>query len=564
MKKRIDMSLTAILSLAWLIGGCDYSSREYGEVDDNTSDQPNILLIVADDLGYSDIGVYGGEINTPNIDRLARDGIQLTDFHTGMSCAPTRAMLLTGIDHHRVGLGASEETLNLFAPHLRAYPGYEGFLNANVPTLPELLRGVGYRTYMTGKWHMGSADDNSPRSRGFDRSFVLLDGAAGHFNDKQVVPGSEKETVTYREDGEITALPDGFYSSRFYAHKLIDYLESDNNNSQPFFAYLAFTAPHWPIQAPDESIEKYAGRYDDGFEALFQERLQRQKALGLVAESVVGQPLPPGAAKWSQLSEEARRQSARSMEVYAAMVDDMDRYIGEVIQTLKDTGQYENTLVVFISDNGADARALARTPALQKLAEICCDNSTENLGRPDSFVLYGPEWARASTAPGKFFKSFPTQGGVRNPAIISFPKLGVGGARYQEFASVLDLVPTFLELAGAEYPAGESPGESPTRLQGASLVPVIEGGTEPIHSDDYAMGWETLGRRALRRGDWKVVSLPPPLGNSEWQLYNLQTDPAESRDVSTDHPEVLTELIAAWDIYAKTNGVVQPESGATR
>ena len=404
-----------------LFAGCGELPRANGKNEARVSQRPNILLIVADDLGYSDIGVFGGEIDTPNLDALAKDGIQLTNFHTAPACSPTRAMLMSGTDSHLAGLGSTAELMDRVAPELRSHAGYEGFLNFRVAALPELMRDAGYRTYMTGKWHLGLEEHTSPHARGFEQSFALLEGAAGHFDDRQVVPGAGRNTAMFRENGKITQLPDDFYSSRFYANKLIDYLTSEKDSKRPFFAFLAFTAPHWPLQAPEESIARYHGAYDEGYEVVFERRLKRQKELNLVDASVNGQPLLPGTMPWNALSDEERKRLARSMEIYAAMVDDMDRYIGKVVQTLQDLGQYDNTVIFFMSDNGADPKDFPRLPMWAPFVQSCCDNSYSNLGKANSFVGYGPGWARVSAAPGKLHKSTTAQGGISSPAIVRHP-----------------------------------------------------------------------------------------------------------------------------------------------
>ena len=519
-------------------------------------ERPNILLIVADDLGYSDLGVFGSEINTPNLDALAKEGIQLTNFHVATNCSPTRAMLLSGTDSHLAGLGTMAEVMDLETPEYRAYPGYEGYLNFRIAALPELLRDAGYRTYMTGKWHLGLEEHTSPHARGFDKTFVLLEGAAGHFNDMQVVPGTDRSRALFRENGKITRPPDDFYSSRDYAHKLIEYLKGEKNSGKPFFAFLSFTAPHWPLQAPEESIAKYKGVYDEGYEVAFERRLERQKELKLVNKAVDGQPLLPGSKHWQELSDEERKRSARLMEIYAAMVDDMDKYIGDVIRTLKDLGQYGNTFIFFMSDNGADAGNPARLPMFRKLIESCCDNSYANMGNADSFLAYGHEWARVSTVPGKFFKSNTTQGGILSPAIIHYPGTENAGGRYDEFLTVMDVAPTVLSLAGLEHPGTSYRDREVYPLQGSSMTPVLNGVARPIHGKDYTMGWELRNHRALRKQDWKIVMSQPPLGDGQWKLHNLKDDPSESNDLSQVYPGIFETMIQHWEDYAEENGVV--------
>ena len=319
------------------------------------SQRPNILLIVADDLGYSDLGAYGGEISTPNLDSLAREGIMFSQFYTSPMCSPTRAMLLTAMDSHRTGLGNLAERL---ADNQKGQPGYEGYLNSRVITLAEVLRDAGYRTYMTGKWHLGSPSEGAdPSQRGFAKSFALLDAGAGYFNNMLPLMGPGK--AEYSENGKmLESLPEDFYSTRFYAEKLIEYLEEDAGDNNPFFAYLAFTAPHFPLQAPAESIAKYRGAYDEGYDALHAQRLKRLQNMGLIATDIKPFPRSLTEQAWEDLPAQSQAAESRRMEIYAAMIDDLDNYVGKVIDYLKSRGKYDNTVIFFMSDNGAEGHLL--------------------------------------------------------------------------------------------------------------------------------------------------------------------------------------------------------------
>ena len=322
--------------------------------------RPNFLVIVADDLGFSDIGAFGGEIDTPNLDRLAHAGIRFTDFHSAPACSPTRSMLLTGTDHHIAGIGTMFEVT---PPGFQGPPGYEGYLNDRVAALPELLHDAGYLTLMAGKWHLGMTIDRSPWARGFDRSFALLPGGASHYG---TVTGDLLPAMSrYAEDDQFVTVPADFYSSDFYADTLLRYFRERTDDERPFFAYLPFQAPHWPLQAPAETIAKYRGRYDDGPDALREARLAALKRLGLCPPDVVPHPVvPDGEPEWDEMSADAQALSARSMEVYAAMVDRMDHNIGRVIDYLTETGELDNTVVIFLSDNGAEGAIVEAIPIL--------------------------------------------------------------------------------------------------------------------------------------------------------------------------------------------------------
>ena len=523
--------------------------------------RPNFLVIVADDLGFSDIGAFGSEIETPNLDRLANAGIRFTDFHSAPACSPTRSMLLTGTDHHIAGIGTMVEVV----PQLRGQPGYEGFLNDRVVALPELLRDAGYLTLMAGKWHLGMTIDRTPWARGFERSFALLPGGASHYAN---VPGDFIPMMSrYTEDDQFVTVPDDFYSSDFYADTLLRYFRERTDDDQPFFAYLPFQAPHWPLQAPEETIAKYRGRYDDGPDALRQERLAALKRLGLVPSDVVPHPVvPDGEAEWSELSADEKALSARSMEVYAAMVDRMDHNIGKVVDYLAETGELDNTVVVFLSDNGAEGAILESLPILGGaiVAEIekNWDNSLDNAGAANSFIWYGPRWAQAATAPSRLHKAFTSEGGIRVVGFATWP----GFDRQQQigtaFSTVMDIAPTFLELAGVAHPGTEYQGREVAPMRGRSLLPYLSGDTESVHDDLAGTGWELFGRYAIRQGDWKALHLPQPYGPGAWQLYDLSADPGEINDLAASYPDKLAELLVLWERYVSETGVIlDPVSG---
>lgn len=513
--------------------------------------KPNILLIVADDLGFTDLGAFGSEIPTPTLDSLAQSGIVLTNFYTAPACSPTRAMLMSGTDNHLAGLGTMAEFLNAAAPVVRGKPGYEGFLNDRVAPLPRLLRDAGYDTFMAGKWHLGKSKQHSPAARGFDKSFVLLEGGAGHFNDLGLT--ADEPTATYREDGELVELPKDFYSTRFYAERLIRYLRSRENGDKPFFAYLAYSAPHWPLQAPDESIARHKGRYSKGYRAVLTERLERQKALGLIPVDADIERYTTMLPAWESLSTEERMVAERRMEIYAAMIDDLDRYTGSVIDAIQRMGQMDNTLIIFMSDNGAMDKGM---PQFHRWAAQCCDNSYDNMGKPDSYLFAGDEWARVSTGILRGLKGQTTEGGIRVPAIIYYPPSSTRGVQYGHFLSVMDVLPTLLDVAGQEHPGTRYHGREVHPVKGRSFAPLIFGDQAPVQDGDYSMGWELFGGKALRQGDWKLVFDPKPKGDSRWHLYNLAEDPAESQDLAERESERLKTMIALWEQYVQDNGVM--------
>lgn len=506
--------------------------------------RPNILLIVADDLGFSDIGAFGGEIDTPNLDALAKEGLRLTDFHTAATCSPTRSMLLSGVDHHIAGIGSMAE---LTVEEQQGKPGYEGYLNDRVAPFPALLKQAGYRTYMTGKWHLGLTEERSPTARGFEKSFALLRGADDHY----AQPWSTKIDPAqpyYREDGKLTTVPPDFYSSNFYGDKLVSYLKAGQGDNKPFFAYLAFTAPHWPLQAPEDVIAKYEHRYDAGYEAIRAERIERQKARGILPKDFQPAKALSLWPRWRRLTVPQQKQEARRMAVYAAMVDVLDQNVGKVVKQLKDSGQYDNTVIIFISDNGAEGNFVG-----DRYAQIPRDNSVGNVGKASSYVAYGPNWAQVSALPFNLFKGYSYEGGTTVPMIVRFPAHLGGGQVSAASGHVTDIAPTLLELAGARYP-DRFDGHEVASLQGQSLLPFLTGKQALVHKR-FDKGWELFGQKAYRQGDWKIVYSVPPFGPGDWQLFNLKVDRAEQNNLASQHPEKVAELKAAYANYVKLNGV---------
>lgn len=517
----------------------------------------NLLLILADDLGYSDLGAFGGEIRTPHLDRLAQRGTRLTSLYASPFCSPSRAMLLTGVDNHRTGYGDME---SLMVPQQKGKPGYEGFLNERVMPVSQTLREAGYRTLMAGKWHLGSREEHSPAARGFDRSFAVTRGAVDHFGGPYALaPKDRQADDTYRENGKEWQPPrQGFYASEVFADKLIAYLDETRGDDKPFFAYLAFTAPHWPIQAPDEDIARVGARYDVGYTAIRDARLQRMQAMGLVDSPTAAAPHAAW-PEWNALTAEQRASESRRMAVYAAMVENMDRQIGRVLAHLESQGQLENTFVLFLSDNGADGHSIHDFGRPQAMKQHGIDNSTANIGRKGSFADYGPGWAQVSTTPFRLYKTFMYEGGIAVPAIAAGPGVVQGAIRHSP-AHVTDLAPTLMALAQAQVqlePGMHAP-------HGRPLLDWLAGRSVRPHPKDHAFAWELGGRKAVRKDNWKLVQANPPWGSGEWELYDLARDRAEQNDLARRHPEKTKELLQDWQKYVAANGVLEIEGLARR
>ena len=522
--------------------------------------RPNILVIVVDDMGFSDLGSFGGEIDTPNLDRLAYAGVRFSRFHAMPACSPTRAALLTGVDPHRAGLGSLFEELS---PNQKGRPGYEGHLNERVVSIATLLRDAGYRTYLSGKWHLGNTPEQGPHSQGFERSFALLSGGASHFADMRPAYHPDPEaTASYVEDDRLLArLPADFaYSTQFYVDRLLHYLKAGEESEQPFFAVLAFTAPHWPLQAPDKAIEKYAERYLEGYDVLYRQRRARVAELGLLPVSAEP-PRPPKAAPWDRLSPAERRSQARAMAVYAAMIDEIDVHSGRLLDYLAATRRLDDTLVIFLSDNGPEGHDLDETwpadlfPAIRRVIDERHDFRYESMGRPGSYTLYGAGWARAGSPGLRLYKGFPSEGGTRVAAFMHYPA-GIGGGRIVSApVSVEDLAPTILDYAGVARHRGNYRGRTVDPMVGLSLAPMLAGA--PFHP--RVRGVELLGKYALTDGDWKLLVMPPPYASGQAELYNVTNDPGESQNLAAGHPEKLAEMLGQWRRYEAENGVILPD-----
>ncbi|CAG2018185.1 unnamed protein product [Fusarium graminearum] len=585
---------------------------------DGTSKRPNFLFILADDLichrlhsylsnGFSDIGCYGAEIETPNIDRLASEGIRMLNHHAAAACSPTRAMLLSGTDAQLGGLGVLIEYKGneKGAKRYGGKAGYEGYLTENVATIPEILEDNGYYTAMSGKWHLGMRDAQGPWNRGFQKAFAMLPGCCNHYGWEPVqekfpvggrpihAEGGKKVdmydfTVVFIPDyTDVSASrtpnkkedPNGLYSTDAYTDNLIQYFEerTEQDKEKPFFAYLPYTAPHWPLQCSKAQRDKYKGMYDDGPYALRERRLKKLVDLGIIDKSVIPHQVETetmGVGEWDDLSPEEKKLSSRAMEAYAGMVDSIDVNIGKVVDYLKPTGEYDNTFIVFMSDNGAEGAALF-----------------------NSFTWLGPLWAQASTVPSRLFKCFPSQGGILVPCIVK-PPTGTfhssfkPGSFDRSFSTVMDFAPTFIDLAGVSLPSssGKAPpaetgdgaaalakttvhfrGRSVHTIRGKSWVPFFSRAQKvednelwTIHSSTEPVGWELFARGALRKGNWKIVHISKQeggagVGDEGWELFNVVDDPGETHNLAESNPKKLQELLVHWDEYVVECGVVWGE-----
>lgn len=529
---------------------------------DEAKTLPNFLIIVVDDAGMADFGSFGGEIDTPWLDEIAEKGIRFSNFHTAPTCSPTRAMLLTGLTPHQAGLG---NMIEMLAPNQKGSPFYRGKLNDQAITLSSILQAKGYHTYISGKWHLGGSEDTIPRARGFDRSFTLISGGASHFVDmKPAYHPDPKATAPFMKDGKmLKKLPDNFvYSTQFFVDELIDYLEADKGDGKPFFAMLTYTAPHWPLQAPAETIKKYEGRYDKGYDWLRKQRLEKQKQLGIIPETAVENGASPKYVPWAELTEEQKRTERRAMEIYAAMIDEIDQHSGRLFEYLKQRELFDDTVILFLSDNGPEGHDLDETWPADEFPKIRAninqrfDFSYENMGHPNSYVFYGHGWARAGSPALGLYKGFPTEGGIRTPAFI-YHKDFIGKEITDRYFSVQDVTPTILEILGISHPSIVDKALAP--MSGHSMLNALKDKDLLHQEQNLIAGGELFGKYYIRKGQWKMIHMPKPHGSGKWQLYNLKTDMAEANDVFDKHPEIVAELKAEWADYAEKNGVILPD-----
>lgn len=531
-----------------------------------------MVILIADDMGYSDIGAFGSEIQTPNIDRLAKEGMSFTNFHVGATCSPTRSMLISGADNHRVGLGNMHE---IMADNQFDQPGYEGHLNNSAVSIADVLSDAGYNTYMAGKWHLGGTEDSIPAAKGFKRSFALAESGADNWVEMPYAPMYDR--VHYFENDKLVTLPeDKPFSSDFWTQKIIDFIEADRAEDKPFLVWLGYQAVHYPHQAPKEFIDKYDGVYDDGWEVLRQARFESQKKHGIVpASAALDAKLDKSTVDdwkqpdWDALSEEEKRFNARRMQTYAGMLDNMDHNIGKLTAYLEEIGELDNTLIIFLADNGADPNLLSLNPAYRPWYE---ENYTytymedykgdyTTMGQKGSFADYGPGWATAANTPHSYFKTFSTEGGLRVPFIAWFPGKIAADSKTDAFAYVKDVYPTILEMIGVEKPGATYKGRTVFPPTGTSAWPLLTGNSDTVHPADKAIGYELAGSSAIFRGNFKLAKNPPPKGTGQWELYDIQKDPAETNDLSDKYPDVTKELIAAYAEYEKANGVIPVPEG---
>jgi arylsulfatase len=549
MLSRLQIFTHAALALSI---GWSYTVTAQETAPGNAS-RPNIVLILADDLGFTDISTFGGEIDTPNIAALATEGISFSNYHTAGSCAPARAMLLTGVDSHRNGVPNIPEAL---PPEQLLHENYQGVLNDKVVTLATMLQDAGYHTYMTGKWHLGHTPELLPSARGFDRTIAMADTGADNWDQRPYLPIYEQ--ANWYADGERHTLPDDFYSSKYFIDKTIEFIGENEADGEPFFAYVPFQAVHMPVQAPREFSDKYAGVYDEGWTVMREKRRLAAEAAGVVprnTEAIV----TPGTLEWESLTAEQKIHHARRMEVYAGMVDAMDMHIGRLMSYLKEIGEYDNTIFVFTSDNGAEGSNLIGVNGRSMLANffdrVGYNSDLETLGEPNSFNAIGPNNATVAASPLAYYKFYASEGGLRVPLVMSGPGINKRDALTDEFTFVTDLTPTILSLAGLEQHSGSWKDSPIEEIIGLDFSDFLAGDESEIHSDEQAIGYELGGNRALFKGDYKLVFNRSAINDQNWHLFNIKTDPGEAHDLANEQPQRYQQMLKEYEEYASRNNV---------
>lgn len=520
-----------------------------GLLADAAKPRPNILLILADDMGYSDIGCFGSEIPTPNLDALAANGLRFSQFYNTARCSPTRAALLTGLHPHQAGMGTLAEDPGKQA-RAGTPPGYQEYLNERCVTLAEVLRPAGYHTYMSGKWHLGyHGQEKWPRQRGFDRYYGILSGASSYLSPK-TPRGLTLDTTPLPAADSKT-----YYTTDAFTDYALQFLHEQTDDA-PFFLYLAFNAPHWPLHARPDDIEKFKGQYRAGWDRLRAQRFAKQKHLGIITSDIALSPRDDAVRAWDDLTDEQKSQLDYRMAVYAAQVHRMDHNIGRLVEHLRATEKLANTVILFLSDNGGCAEPYTDLGggAFTAINQPSAGGPGNKESQGEGGSSYGTGWANASNTPFRRYKSRLHEGGISTPLIVHWPSgmKAKSGSIDSTPGYLTDIMPTVLELTGTTYPAKTRTGDSSFPLVGRSLSPVIAG--QPLQESVRWFFWEQYNNKAVRHGDWKAVQPAEP--GSPWELYNLSQDRSELHDLAAAEPTRLNALTAAWQAWATSHQVL--------
>lgn len=535
MKKKLKISIG--IALVFLSGCTLNKSNTPSKVPD---ERPNIILILADDMGFSDLGSYGGEVATPHLDQLASNGRRFTQFYNYARCCPTRASLMTGAYPHQVGIGHMTNTPKNFEQHDLGLPEYRGFLTKNSVTIAEVLKEAGYATMMSGKWHLGISDTSKyPLQRGFEKFYGLVAGASNYFNPTH-------PRGLFLNNDALNVEDDNYYTTDAFTDYALKFIEESKkeNEEKPFFLYLGYTAPHWPLQASQEDIDKYKGKYIEGWTALREARFQKMKELGIINKN--WQLTEQDAREWDSLSEDKKKEMDLRRAIYSAMIDRMDQNIGRLLGYLENEKMMKNTLIIFLSDNGACAEVSELGNGPQKQLET----------KEGYFLTYGRAWANASNTPFKEYKHYVHEGGISTPFIVHWPKLikeELRGKKVDEYGFLPDIMSTFIDVAKTKYPE-KYKGNTIVKSAGKSLLPLLEGKEFRLHNEPIF--WEHEGHKAVRLGQYKLVSKWRSNVFTTWELYDMKKDRTEMKDLSMEHPDLVNKMAKMYQEWATENNVL--------
>ncbi|MEZ8435317.1 arylsulfatase [Vibrio splendidus] len=517
--------------------------------------QPNVLIITADDMGFSDVGAFGSEIQTPTIDSIANEGLRFNNYYTNPLCTPTRTSLMSGVDHHRAGAG----TMGLFtAPNQKDKPGYEGFLREEFVTLGDLMKGAGYTTFVSGKWDLGRFPNLIPRARGFDRDFVMLDDHGSHYS--MLAMWEEAPKLQFTEDGKyLKELPDNYYSSKTYTDKMLSFMKDNKaKDDKPFFAFLSYQAPHDPLHVDEPWRSMYQGQYDKGWSAVRLARYNKQKEQGIIPEFTELAERYWFVPDSEMLAPIVRAALGREMELYAGLMTNMDHHLNRVIQYLKDSGEYDNTMILFFGDNGPEGNGtfdrittFGTKNYIFKARNWSDQGDIRLQGTENNYTELDPGWAQVSAAPFFGHKDFALEGGIRNALIVKPAKDSPHkpGSIRNDFMHVQDIFLTLAEMTNQDFPNGYT--------QAKSWLEMLNDPEATVRTGEDWFGWESGNSRALRRGEWKISNNIKPWGNEQWQLYNIEKDLSERYDLADKHPEILNELVSIYENeYVPKNNVI--------
>lgn len=572
-------TLLGIALSAVIITGCGPTSEKNATPEANNIEQkqPNILLLVGDDIGFGDLEAYGSEIPTPNMNRIADAGVRFTNFHASPVCSVTRAMLMTGCNNIEVGLGAFDYS---FYPPTKGVAGYEGYLTRNTVTIAELLKDAGYDVYKSGKWHLGgeAAGGEGPLEWGFTKEFGILSGGSNHWNNYAMTPDfSDPNGLNVKREEHFTLngahydRPNGVYSGELYTNQMLNFIKEGHAENKPWFAYMAFTTAHFPIQAPPELIDKYYEKYLElGFAGLKKSRYQSLKAKGLITETAIEPEFNEITHKWESLSEEEQKIQAKVMATYAAMIEDQDNRTGEILDYLKESGQLDNTLVIYVTDNGPEGFEATHpktgNPEMAHWIETQFDQSFEAIGTANSEHTIGVSWANASTGGLQWWKWFIGEGGIRVPMMIVPPgafseKIDRSGYISNAVMSVKDLPMTILDYAGVSHPGTMYKDRKIVKPSGITARPFLESKSNIVRSEDQWYAFELFGNGYIMKGDYKLIRVRPGMfGDGEWHLYNVVADPSEMNPLDSKMPELFEEMHSLYANYAQENNIMEVDA----